>query len=221
MFYFIPAHDGFPGNAEAENIKELEPPNGDQKRQEVPHLCPRLLRVPFICSTNTVVSWSQPTGLLSHRTKVTQTNQKLLLIPSLTSTAKVDKGLFEGTENKIRGKFQASGVCQGPTLHHPRWRGRHSGVSPPWAATGTWSVLLEALALGLPPRPPDPRPAGSPCSPTRASGFLQRPIPQTGSPGMEKGGISIPPVSLLSSCFLGNKDDYKQGHEGLMYALLL
>lgn len=107
-----------------------------------------------------------------------------------------------------RSKFQASGVCQGPALFCPRWGGWHSGISPPWAATGPWSVLPAAPALGLPPWPPDPRPEGSPGSPTPASGFLLRPTPQTGSPGMRRGGWGLPSTWLPSSCFLDNKDYY-------------
>lgn len=158
----------------------------DQEEQEALRSRPGLLGGPFICFTNTMLSRSQITRLLSRSTKVTP----IVLALSLRSTAKVGQNLFEGLDIQAESSRHLEPVG-GPTLLRPRRRGLHSGVSRPWAATGPWSVLPEALAPGLLLRPPDPRPGGSPSSPTRASGFLLRPIPQTGSPGTETGGVSV------------------------------
>lgn len=122
-----------------------------------------------------------------------------------SSPQKHSQGRLEfigGRRSPNKRKFQASGVCQGPSLLCPRWSWRHSGISLPWAATGPWSVLPEAPALGLPPGPPDPRLEGSPGSPTPASGFQLRPTPQTGSPGMRRGGSGLLPAGMPSSCVL-------------------
>lgn len=151
-------------------------------------------RRPLICFTNTRLYRSQIARLLSHRTKVTPTDPRWRL--ALSRRTQPGLSAFIWGPGHRGGKFQAPAAC--------RWSGSSSseteraalGVSRPWAATGPWSALPAALAPALRLRPPGPRPGGSPSSPTRASGFPRRPIPQTGSPGAET-GVSAAPSPLL------------------------
>lgn len=111
MFYFEPARHGF--RAQAENAKEQKPPDGeDQKPREALWPRPRLLIVLSVCFTNTVLFWNQPTGLLSHTTQVAQTDPKLRSLPPSEAQPRL-VSLFEDTETKIGGTFQASGVYWG------------------------------------------------------------------------------------------------------------
>lgn len=67
-------------------------------KQEALGPCPGLLRVPFICFTNTVLYWSQPTRLLSLRTRKASNRPEVATppLPPLRSTAKVGQSLLEG-----------------------------------------------------------------------------------------------------------------------------
>lgn len=92
----------------------------DQEEPEPLRSCPRLLRGPFICFTNTVLYRSQIIRLLSHRTKVTPTQSYCPL--SLRSTAKVGQNLFGGTDIKVERSRHLEPVG-GPTLLRPRRSG--------------------------------------------------------------------------------------------------
>ena len=186
-------------------------------KREALRACLGLFRVPFICLTNTGLYWSQPTQLLSLRIQKASNRTEVATppLPPLRGTAKVGQSLLEGIRAMIKegSRLLVSVGVHLSSVQDGVWG--HSGVSRPWAATGPWSVLPAAPALGLLPGLPDPRPEGGPCSPTPASGFLLRPTPQTGSPDTEKGDQPFRQLGCQAAASLATRTITAEGPQGL------
>ena len=116
-------------------------------KQEALGPCPGLLRVPFICCTNTVLYWSQPTRLLRFRTQMSSNRPEVATppLPPLRSTAKVGQSLLEGMRVI---KKESSRLLVSVRVHLSRVQD---------GAGGTWASVPHGQPQGLGPCCPQPQ----------------------------------------------------------------